>query len=1371
MRMTSVLGCLAALLATTAMSSYARADGPISNNPDDYDVAKYQSLYDQSIARLSNAQALLASLQARMDDVGVRLAREQAKLDELQRAIDVENATAENARAQIQQLRQSIETAEAERRQLQQQDIPAAEREFAEQARRRDALRNQLAGADQEAARREAVARDRRGQAQALAQNAEEKRQRLAQADAQLNGAVTQLQQLEASDATLRRRVEELRAHEVELERNERAAQDQVKSLASETERLKQESDAASSRAAEAERVAAAAEQKHDPNARQLRARATEARRQAEQARATYDHKLREYESAQAYAQRTGQELAQTRASRADSERQLAGVQSQLVEARRQVDTVRPQRDAAARDYNEAQRLASAAGNDAAVAEREASETRNMANGIRAALSDSERKAAELGTLLERLRTRASNLDAAIARWHEELREQHRIVEASRERLRALAGRADYQRSAVAATQNDYASAARDRDQAALVVTQLQQDTAALAQRLQDVRNNLANGIAVASGDGQRDGAQDGAVEGGRQGAFRGEREGNDVGSREGRAQGMREGTARAAQEGAAEGAQVGRTEGTERGTSEGRARGETEGRAAGQAKGLQDGYDQGRSEGYSEGYPQGEQAGHAMGGYAKGKSEGYADGKSRAEGEASGKGRAEGSQKAREEFLNANAADVRLSNRGGAAAPVGGEGILPSPSDVKSANFGYPRWENYNPRRQYPHPDLQGAYGANYQQGFFAAAGAEYDRSYPATYQRFHDQAFESARQQYASQPYPEERKAAYDAARAQAFEAARAQASDAAYQQAYQPAFDQARQAALPTRRAEGRTDGVKAGFEEGKSKAYEADLAKGRDEGSRAGWDENYKSAYDAAYKRAYDETVAYFTNNAVLRFEGAMSVDANDDGVNAPGESVSVTITMRNFGKASQSSPVTVALSNPSAGLVLDKPTDTLVALPGQSRAVVTEVAGLRLAPGAEAGKTESVTVTVSRDGKTLGQVSLSLPVSYPYSVADIQRDDYPAAEQENKVVVKVRNGSAKLSAAPVTVKLVSLDGLATVTGTAAPLGQLASGETKPAELAYTFNKENAEKRLSFEVQVYEGTWLLGRRQFNVEATKHWAYTPTSTGLLVVTSGELVKRAEEAAALDGFAFDVWDVRVEGQLTAEAALRYTDKTIVIASVNALLKDATAEALRAYLDRGGQLYAGENLDGASYTSVGRMLSNARQAVSSHERIGNNVGVHQANFFVMTEPRYLIAESFDMREVTSAAIAQSLAWFEPARKPLAEKMGRLRAAAAAGDEAKVRVIEDALLYELVKEMSDNAAVKGDNFKAHRSERRLTAFINTALSLQGAERREFLMLTPALNQARERVEKDGWFRSTPIKDTMKPLNKAYDAEVLGRKGD
>ncbi|MBI3543338.1 MAG: hypothetical protein HY075_08720, partial [Deltaproteobacteria bacterium] len=304
--------------------------------------------------------------------------------------------------------------------------------------------------------------------------------------------------------------------------------------------------------------------------------------------------------------------------------------------------------------------------------------------------------------------------------------------------------------------------------------------------------------------------------------------------------------------------------------------------------------------------------------------------------------------------------------------------------------------------------------------------------------------------------------------------------------------------------------------------------------------------------------------------------------------------------------------------------------------------------------------------------------------------------------------------------------------------------------------------------SFEVQILEGDWLLGKRSFKVDSAKRWQYNADATGLFVLSSGDLGKRADEASKLAGLGFDAYDVRVEGELTAEIAGKYLDKVLVIPSVNAQLGNGSAAAVKSFLESGGRLFAGLN-DGSRRTPVGSVIASLEQSYASLALEG--LVVYQDNGFNPGASKALVAEGRDIRNETAADAASDLVVFELLGKAFNDKVSAYAAAFVSGNQARIKATRDVVTHDLVKEMRDNAAIDGKNFKNNKAALKLTAFINTALSKQGGERRGLLLVYPALETARTQVEKDGWFRSTPIADVLKPLKKAYEVEIQGRRGD
>ncbi|MBI3555628.1 MAG: hypothetical protein HY074_05140, partial [Deltaproteobacteria bacterium] len=1206
----------------------ARADGPISNNPDDYDVAKYQRLTDNAAARLRNARELLESLNRRFNEIGNHLANEQAELDALGRDAGANRQTIENSEIRIRQLRQSIETSQRELAQLQ-NEIPAVEVALLDEQRRHATLADHVAQAEQNATSLEAMARDRAARSQSLSQNADQKRQALAQAQAQLSEVTGKLQAAEAQRIALQKKIDDLRVSVPQVNRNLEAAKAAAATLETETAAKLAASQQAQASMALAEKEAADAERLHAPDALLKRRKANAARQAAVAAKSAYDASDRALTAARAQIASLDSALTAARTSLASAEQQFAAVDNQVVALRQQVAAFQPAVIAAQRESQQAQALAAAAATEAAQAQTQAMQARQTATDIRAGLASSEKKMGELQERVNQLHQRKSNLETAFAGWNTEIAAERQKIEQGRQRDRQLAEAMERKSRRVREIQAEYDGAGMDRDRAVAVARDTDHEFDFYRHRLAAVNANLAQGVAIAANDGMQDGGIDGASEGVRQGALRGQREGIEIGEREGRAQGLREGVERARLSGANDGQTVGTAEGTEKGTAEGRQQGQLLGTSQGREKGLTEGFEAGKSEGYAAGFPKGEEAGHAMGGLKQGADEGYAQGKARAQAEGSAKGAAQGTLKGHETFNNANLSDATLPNHAAAQPANDQPGIAASPSDVKSANFDRPDWGNYNPHRGYPHAEMQRSYNDSYQRAFYATAADSYDRTYPSAYDRSHRESFDRVRADYANREYPEQKKAAFDAAYSAARNAAFGPARDAAYRDTFAASFEAARQAALPERKEEGRAAGTTEGFEKGKSSAYDADLAQGRQDGDKAGWNENYQPSFDAAFAAAYAKVVAYFSQNAVLKFDGAVAADANADGVYAPGESVSLTVAIKNFGKVSQArgGDVTVVLSAPTAGLVLDSPTDTIVQLPGQTRTVVTGVTSFRIAPTAEAGKTESLTMTLLQAGNAIGQATISITVGYPYAVSSIEHSDYPSSGMDNAISVKVRNGSSKSSANAVTARLVSLDGLATISGAAANLGALAAGETKTAPLSFTFTDANANKVLNFEVQIFEGDWLLGKRRFSVDSAKRWQYNADTTGLFVLSAGDSGKRADDASKLAGLGFDAFDVRVEGQLTSETALKYLDKAIVIPSVNSALGDGTAAALKDFLEHGGRLYAGQS-DGADRTAVGSVIASFAGNLTALQI--EDLAVYQGNGFKADDSKSLLVVGQD---------------------------------------------------------------------------------------------------------------------------------------------
>lgn len=1343
------------LVLVFALSGFtAHADHPIDDN---YNVGKYRNIYAESVERLNQARALLERLNVRVNQTAARLDREVRELDQLVRQLEANNSAIANAQSRINQLEQSIRTARQEIQQLN-REIPETQRLITEEERRNQHYANQAVPAENEAKRLEAAAKEKSEDARILAQAAAQKRQALEAARSEYATAAARLIKLEQDRAQAQKQIDALQARLNQLAQQLEAQKRAVAQLERESAQDKAKYDDAEAKAVEAEKLADEAERNRAPDARGKRARARALRQQAERAEREYQASSRNLDAARKQVADLEQQLERARVQKAEAEKRAAELDQQIAVARNEAAPYKAKVDAAEREYNEAQALANTSANDARNAQVAADQARRKANELQALFQASERRLVELRQELASRQNRMTALRQAVTNWDREQDVERQNIVQAEQRNRQIGPRIAQQRRQVNEADADYRQAAGDRDQAAHLVATEERHVQMNLARLNQVEENLRAGIAQATDAGVVDGREDGSIEGDRVARIDAELKGREIGEREGRAEGTRQGVEAARQIGRTEGTELGRTEGTEEGAAKGRADGEREGEQNGSAKGTDDGLAQGHDEGYREAFPKGEAEGRKMGDYAKGRTEGYAKGRARGESQGRSEGDAEGRREANAKYLEADLAEVTMPNR---------------LNGTISASFDRPRFENYNPRRNFPqHPMMQKAYLDNYRGSFYDTAAVVYDRVFGPLYDQIRREVHEATRQEYANRDYPEERKGAFDAAYAHAKDLAFKAAEKKAYDEVYGPVFERARLAAFPAAKAEGRRKGLKDGFDEGKAAARKAEFGRGYADGDNAGFQEHFARNKQEAKDRAYDEVVAYYRSNAVLKYEGALLVDANADGIYYPGESFSLALTVKNFGEVAQNKRLVVQLSNATQGLEVEQPEALLVGIPGLTRAVVTDIAALRVSTDARLDSIQSVVATVVYDGKVLEQTQLQLKVGYPYSVAKVEKPSYTTPNQDNVVKVTVRNVSTKPSAQAVTVRLESVDGLARVTAGTANLGVIMPGASRDkertAELAFQFTEEQANKTLEFEVQVFEGNTLLGSSRFTTDTAKRWSFNPASAGLVLIDSADLAQRSEAVAKAVGLGYDIYDVRVEGQATDTVTLKYTDKSIIIPSVNGSYDGVTSAALQAFLARGGQLLAGVS-SSSDRTRVGQVINQMQTMLSSNGMHGS-LAVYAANDFRPNEPKALVAEMKDARAMSARDLATLVVEFNAVRKLFSEKISAYLAASASGNQAYVNVARNALVFELFKEMRDNKAVKGNNYKKNKAKLKLTALVNTALSKQGEERKALLSLYPSLKKARDQVEESGWFKSEPIAGVLKPLKKAYEKEILGRKG-
>jgi len=1323
------------------LNGFAQNASLPSTSPDEYDVPKYQAIYQDAAQKLQNAQGLLQNLDQRLARANAVAQQEREKLADIDQKIRRNERGIRESQERMDRLHEEGRQAQQEMNQIE-RNLPELEKDIRAEEAKRDSLTKQHRSAQQNAERLEAVAKQKEAVIQPLRQAVETKRQAVAKLQGEVNELKTKAQALQTER-------DGLNATIAAKQGRVNALPGEIQQAIAEVARTKAVHTAAVAEFDRLNTVAANLEQEasRQPRNRELRQRAIQARNAAKVAQKNAEVARARTVDAANKEKSLKEEQAGIAAAVTEAQTKLTSVKQRLQEANQQLNPAKVNLEATEKELAVAKAELDRASPEANQARQEANQAREVAKTVKGVLEETEQKLSRKTERGKELRHRFSQLQKSIQDNRQASQnERNRIAEFSNDNQQ-LTRRFNRQVEVVQQADYEVQLSVRDRDHAAIVVQGAEEDAAAAASRLAQVESNLRAGIAIATEDGRADGSGDGVREGTRQGSSAGARDGQETGKREGREKGTAEGIAQARASGKEEGSRIGEAEGTRKGLEDGKAKGLAEGRERGRAEGLAAGYEAGFAEGDSTGYKDGIASGKASGAYEKGRVEGFAQGADRATREGTDKGQRDGYAKAEEEFMNAELSDQVLSNRSSSnrGAPV-------------SRLFGSTGWENRNPRRTYPHPVLDDTYNRIYDESFTTSAGQAYERTYAENYSAAYDKAYGPAFEDYLNRDYSKEFTAAKKEAQKAAFDAAYDTNSKAAYAEAFGPAFDNAYSAALPERKAEGKRDGHKIGFERGKSEAVASELARGKADGNRQGFEQTYPKAYSAAEEKGHAQGVDFFTRNAVLAFDGGVPVDANDDGVFAPGEAVFLTVAVKNFGKASQRKPVEVNLSAISGELTVENAKDVLVPLPGQTRSVVTLVGGLRISPKAQPGSRMSAQMSVVHDGKVMGKTTLTFTVGFPYGIASLEAPGYAMPEQQNEIRVQVRNGSSKASASDVSVRLIAVDGAARIgSPESVILGKLESGESKAASFVFTFSEADAFKAMRFELQILEGAWVLGRREFAVNSAKRWTFRPEANGLLVIGSGDVAKRSESAAALAGLSYDLWDIRVEGQLTSEVLLKYAGKSVIVPAFHAAQDEFTARALVEFMDAGGNLFSGP-VD--TRTAAGALVSRYAQNVETTSLDG--LRVSQANQFKAGAPKYMIAIS-DSDLNSAQTLAERLVTFEVMGRDMPGKVTTALAFENAGNASLAQVARHAILRDLLKEMFDDKAVDGDAFKNRKEQLQLTAFVNTILAKPAKERASLVQLYPELEKARKKLGSIFNRRRAHVKKVLKPLKKAFQA--------
>ncbi|MGE0615822.1 MAG: hypothetical protein AB7P04_09285 [Bacteriovoracia bacterium] len=931
----------------------------------------------------------------------------------------------------------------------------------------------------------------------------------------------------------------------------------------------------------------------------------------------------------------------------------------------------------------------------------------------------------------------------------------------------------------------DEAKAQRDRS--AEGVANLKRESDEAEANVRQVNENIREAKRLAAQFGRDDAAAPGAAVGTSWGISYGNQMGGEQGSLWGRDQAQ------------------GQIDGFREGGPVGWNRGESEANRDGEAAG--------RTSGRNEQYPIGRSDGRKYGEYNQGYNdqlEGYPAGKQNAQNEANRVGIPEGRRATERDFYNVPLKNVTIANDGGPEVP----GAI-------SQAFGEPDFRSageYQPVRHYGYlsDEVADAYYDSYDFHFVEFARTAFWRQFNATFPIVFEQARSSSYEQwmnlitYDAQGTPDYTQyqnavrnqgavarvqdpqtgvVIYAAEKSAAYQAEEARVRDIRYGQVYPGAV--VRGKGSVTVDAQGRVTGSGGsleGYNQGRTQA----IADGKADGIAKGYSDHYTDFLGKAKQKGSDIATSYFNGFAVMQAEAVSIVEDNGDAVFAPGETGSIQLVMKNYGKVSQDQPVKVRVKLLSNGILMNATETDLVALPSQSRSTVTGLLPFQIPQDVAIGSRQSLQITVDaniavleEDGRTsrrnvqLMNQELRFTVSYPYSVPQVAVKNLVTAEEETTATISVKNVSNKASAKSVMVRMVSLDGLSTVVKNDVLIGNIAVNEVRNATLSLTVPKANAGKELSFQVQVFEGNWLLGLSRFTVNSTKSWEYNPGSAGLLIVANRDLMNSAERIIQASGMPLDILDLGIPTNVTKQAIVsKYAGKMIILPEVTGAMDAELGNALEAYVKAGGKLYANLSF-GGSETQVGAGISRVKATDWVNTRTVEGMALSRPSTRELTDLKpFSVGVDTNNRDRSVQGIANRIATFALVTQSFEETLAAYIGTLTSGNQAVKGVTGRSLVHMLNQEAMDDYWIaegkkksKEDKKSIFRDDKRkqrslLVKFVTEALNSVHNEtvRMSLVKFQPVIRQIRQEVYYVGPFATTgdAYVSTFKNLTKAFD---------
>ena len=599
-------------------------------------------------------------------------------------------------------------------------------------------------------------------------------------------------------------------------------------------------------------------------------------------------------------------------------------------------------------------------------------------------------------------------------------------------------------------------------------------------------------------------GAQRGVQHGGADGRLQAEQRGRDAGTlqgeRVGRREGIQAGQNRSYDEGFQSGSNEGINVGSADGQREGFQTGRTEGNTiAGERNGERDGIAEARS---SDASSVGRRSGERDG-LSEARSEGRRIGFQRGESQAVSK---------HEKTTSSNVINGPFAGSFQAGLPA-----YPNLPCRRNGQIDRRACPSFKPFGGKPMKDKPQIYRKAFRDGYKFRYHKRKRRAYNRNVQAFYDDWFARSRQRvfndFASRDYPQFRQNGFNDG----------------YNREYRPAYDRAYAPARNDARNQ------YANSPETNSSAYRNAYVSSKDSAYRAEYEAIRSAAYRRAKRETYDANIGaeieknrkirfaavekVYLNSAVLKYEGARSVDAGVSGIAAkdavyqPGEKVHHSMTLSNFGSKAAQNVVIVA----------DNKSFTIGSIPAKTKISFKGAAETFMPGESMLGRehTESLRVKYALNAtgkdiqgrhfenagrnllKTYNKTDI---VQYPIQVLSMSTSSDVVIKEPNAANFELKNISARSFSGKIDAKLeINGNGQINVSSIPSLNGMGSNGQIRNVNFSIN-GDSNAYKYIEFDIVLSKNGVTLAKNASPVKTLVKINYRPGQNLPVVLTNSD-------------------------------------------------------------------------------------------------------------------------------------------------------------------------------------------------------------------------------------------------------------------------